>query len=124
MKRRIRTHRTSDRGVIEFAKELRKNKTDEERALWERLRRKALGGYRFRQQHPIGTYIADFYCAEARLVVEVDGGIHRRQRENDSARTAQFEVFRYRVVRFRNEQILDNVNQVLATIEQLCREAR
>lgn len=62
--------------IFQRATELRKNMTEAERILWSALRRKQLSGKRFRRQHPIETFIVDFYCHEARLVIEVDGGIH------------------------------------------------
>lgn len=108
--------------VQQRARDLRQRMTPTERVLWERLRDRQVAGFKFRRQHPLGPYIADFYCAAARLVVEVDGGIHRGQREDDAARTAQFEAFRYRVLRFSNEQVLGNVEQALASIERLCQE--
>jgi len=76
--------------------------TEAESLLWERLRGRRLGGYKFRRQHPLGPFIADFYCAESHLVVEIDGDIHDRQVEQDQARTNQFELYGYRVIRFEN----------------------
>ena len=65
--------------TIEFAKSLRRDMTPCEKLLWERLRRKNIRGVKFRRQHPIEYYIADFYCHEARLVIEVDGPVHERE---------------------------------------------
>lgn len=104
------------------ARELRQRMTRAECILWEHLRNRQVAGFKFRRQHPLGPTIADFCCAEARLVVEVDGEIHQGQQEHDAARTAQFGAFRYRVVRFRNEDMLGNLAQALATIAQLCQE--
>ncbi|MDI1284993.1 MAG: endonuclease domain-containing protein [Reyranella sp.] len=61
-----------------FARSLRKNATDAEQRLWAHLRRRQVGGYRFRRQRPIGPYVCDFVCLEARMVVELDGGQHVR----------------------------------------------
>ncbi len=94
--------------------------TPAERMLWERLRNRQLGGLKFRRQHPLGPFIADFYCAEKRLVIEVDGIIHEQQKEQDEQRTRQFEEFRYRVIRFKNEEITSNIELVLENILKAC----
>ena len=70
--------------------------------MWQRLRAHRMGGLKFRRQHPLGPFVADFYCAEQRLVVEIDGGIHAQQVERDQVRTEQFEAYSYRVIRFKN----------------------
>ena len=94
--------------------------TPAEKLLWSRLRSKQLNGLKFRRQHPLGPFIADFYCAAHRLVVEVDGDIHDLQAERDAARTEQFEQHGYRVIRFRNEQVLNNIEDVLTAIKAAC----
>src|SRR5512135_1826155 len=94
--------------------------TPAEEKLWQRLRAHRLGGLKFRRQHPLGPFIADFYCAECRLVVEIDGDIHDLQAQHDQARTERFEEYGYRVIRFRNEQVLNDVNGVLASIQSAC----
>jgi very-short-patch-repair endonuclease len=81
--RRIRTSAS----VQQAAKDLRKDMTPAEKILWQRLAERQPGGFKFRRQHPLGRFIADFYCAEARLVVEIDGGIHNAQSEQDEQRT-------------------------------------
>ena len=116
MRPRIRTTANIQRR----AKELRQEATPAEKMLWERLRNRQLGGFKFRRQHPLGPFIADFYCAERRLVVELDGGIHDTQKEEDEQRTRQFEEFKYRVIRFRNEEILTNIEIVLQKILEAC----
>jgi very-short-patch-repair endonuclease len=73
--------------VRQQAKELRKSMTNAEELLWQRLRNRNWRGLKFRRQCPIGPFIADFYCAQFRLVIEIDGGIHERQREADQARS-------------------------------------
>ncbi len=87
--------------------------TDAERCLWFQLRRHALG-HQFRRQHPIGRHVTDFACIEARLVVEVDGGQHTP--EADAARTAALGRAGYRVLRFWNNEVLENTEGVLLTI--------
>ncbi|MBN2803612.1 MAG: DUF559 domain-containing protein [Deltaproteobacteria bacterium] len=69
--KRIHTHRTSEFNTIQFSKELRKNQTKAELILWKHLKKKQLCGFKFRHQHPIGSYIADFYCNEAALLIKL-----------------------------------------------------
>jgi len=97
-----RTHRTSSPQTIAFARQLRKDMTDAEKLLWARLRRRALEGLRFRRQHPIGPYIVDFFCAEAGLIIELDGQIHSSQErsEHDRLRDAALRDHGLRVLRF------------------------
>ena len=90
--------------------------TDAETALWWRLRHRQLNGHRFRQQVPIGPYIADFACLAARLVVEVDGGQHIDDADRDERRTAWLEERGYRVLRFWNTDVLTNIEAVLETM--------
>jgi very-short-patch-repair endonuclease len=78
-------------GTLETARLLRKNMTFTGNLLWEKLKGKQLMGIRFRRQHPIDIFIVDFYCHEARLVVEIDGDIHEQQYEYDDGRTAEME---------------------------------
>jgi very-short-patch-repair endonuclease len=113
---RIRAHAV----VQERAKELRKVMTPAEKILWERLRNRQLGGFKFRRQHPMGSFIADFYCAECKLVVEIDGNIHISQAEADAERTAIIESFGYRVIRFRNAEVETNLQTVLNKILTKC----
>ena len=101
--------------TIFLARQLRKQPTDAETHLWSRLRRKQLDGFRFRRQVPLGPYVADFACLDARLVVEVDGGQHA-ERAADTARTAWLESQGYRVLRFWNNDVLGNADGVVETI--------
>jgi len=100
------------------ARELRRRETEAETVLWAALRDRQVAGLKFRRQRPAGPFVLDFYCAEHRLVIEVDGGVHDEQREQDAARTAILEQYGYRVVRFRNEEILTDLLAVLARIVQ------
>jgi very-short-patch-repair endonuclease len=97
-----------------FARTLRRNATDAETKLWQRLRNRQLGGLKFRRQATIGYHVVDFLCAEKRLVVELDGGQHTLER--DAGRTAQLEALGYRVIRFWNNDALGNTDGVLETI--------
>ena len=104
--------------VNERARTLRKAMSDAERKLWFALRAKQLGGARFRRQHPIGRYIADFVCLERRLVVEVDGGQHteKDQTIRDLRRDSWLETEGYRVLRVPTIDVYSNITGVLDTI--------
>lgn len=103
--------------IFENAKALRKNMTDAERLLWFHLK-EGIGGYKFRRQHPLGVYIADFYCHKLRLVIELDGSIHNlaKVKEADTIRQQWLEEKDYKVIRFSNKEVLENVNLVLQKI--------
>ena len=103
--------------IFEKAKELRANMTEAEKALWARLKNKQLG-VRFKSQHPIDIFIADFYCHQAKLVVEVDGEIHQQQKQYDEGRTADLERFGIRVLRFTNKEVLNQLDAVVNQIKQ------
>ena len=103
--------------ILEKAKVLRKNMTAAEKVLWERLRNKQVLGLRFRRQHPIAFFIADFYCHTVRLVVEIDGKIHKAQQEYDEGRTAEMERFDIQVIRFSNEEVKKDIERVIENIE-------
>jgi len=94
--------------------------TPAEKALWQCLRNRQLGGYKFRGQHPLDPFIADFYCAECRLVIELDGGIHLLRKVEDAQRTRQFEEFGFRVARFRNAEVETNTSLVLKSVLAAC----
>jgi len=99
-----------------FARKLRKNMTDTERLLWQHLRNRELGGYKFRRQRPVGPYIVDFVCLEKKLVVEVDGGQHAGQLELDAKRSDYLKEKGYRVLRFYNNEVLQERESVLTVI--------
>lgn len=101
------------------ARRLRKTKTDAETALWRHLRERQLEGFRFRRQVPIGPYIVDFACMEARLIVEVDGGQHSAGAERDGKRDSWLENVGYRVMRFWNNDVLSNRLGVLTAISEV-----
>jgi very-short-patch-repair endonuclease len=102
--------------IIAAARRLRLNLTPAEQKLWQALSKRQLNGLKFRCQHPVGPFIVDFYCPEHRLVIELDGSIHDQQIEQDTARTAQLNQYGYRVIRFRNETVLTNLEYVLHQI--------
>lgn len=102
--------------LIECAREMRQSPTDAEALLWTRLRKRNLAGFKFRHQHIIQTYIVDFYCPAAKLVIEIDGSIHNQQREYDNERDADLRAMGYKILRFSNENVLNNISGVLAKI--------
>ena len=108
--------------TFEAARILRKKMTTQEELLWERLNKKQICNMRFRRQHPIDFFIADFYCHEVRLVVEIDGGIHNEKREYDNGRTAEMDKYNITVIRFSNNQIENQIENVIIEIENTVRQ--
>ena len=105
--------------TLEVARILRKRMTKCEELLWEKLNRKQICGLRFRRQHPIDIFIADFYCHEVRLVVELDGEIHENKKEYDLGRSAEIGKFDIKVIRFSNEQIMNSIEEVIKEIKRV-----
>ncbi|GLQ94797.1 endonuclease domain-containing protein [Dyella acidisoli] len=101
---------------VRKARDLRGSMTDAERLMWYHLRGRPLSGYRFRRQHEIDRYIVDFVCSDARLIVELDGGQHAEQMQEDAYRTQRLETLGYRVLRFWNNDVLTNTYAVLEVI--------
>lgn len=106
--------------VKQRAKELRKIPTTAEQILWSSLRSRKLCGLKFKRQHPIGPCIADFYCAQHGLVVELDGSIHRQQVEYDAERTAYLTSCGLQVIRVQNEEVENDLERVLGKIAVAC----
>jgi very-short-patch-repair endonuclease len=108
--------------LFEKAKVLRNNMTKSELVLWEMLRKHRLHGFRFKPQHPIDIFKADFYCNKLNLVVEVDGGIHKtvEQRDYDIGRENELGNLGIKVIRFTNQEIEENIGQVIKKIESIC----
>ncbi len=100
------------------ARSLRKNQTDPEQILWSKLRKRQLGNFRFRRQHPIGHFIVDFFCFKASLVIELDGGQHYEDSNiiYDQKRTEWLESQSLSVIRFDNNEVFENLDGVLQTI--------
>ncbi|MFN6327988.1 MAG: leucine--tRNA ligase [Chitinophagales bacterium] len=103
--------------LYENAKENRKNATEAEKKLWNEIRNRKLE-YKFRRQHPIDNYIADFICLEQKLIIEVDGGYHTQTKEYDDARTAVLNELGYRVIRFTNEEVINDIENVLSKLKR------
>lgn len=113
---------------LDNARRLRSAMTDAEQRLWQHLRGKRLGGYKFRRQQPLGQYIADFVCIRPPLVVEADGGQHGAQAEYDTARSRYLQAQGFTVLRFWNHDILQQtesvLEQILTTLQALEKEKR
>lgn len=105
------------------AKRLRREMTDSELLLWEYLRNRKTG-FKFRRQHPIGIYIADFYCHELKLVIKVDGEIHwfPDQIEWDKHRTTNMHLMDITVIRFSNHEVQNNIGRVISKVKEVCND--
>ncbi len=103
------------------ARMLRSTSTLAEQILWDSLGNKKIKGYKFRRQHPIAGFIADFYCHEARLIIEIDGEIHDLPdySEHDEGRSYMLENQDIKVIRFKNIEIRENLDSVLKQIESI-----
>ncbi|GIW55784.1 MAG: hypothetical protein KatS3mg082_2188 [Nitrospiraceae bacterium] len=103
-------------GLVETARALRKQQTSAEAIFWELVRNRRLLGLKFRRQHQLGEYVADFYCHEHRLVIELDGGAHATKRKKDHKRDAWMKAQGFTVLRFQNKELLDDPASVLRAI--------
>ena len=101
---------------IRFARQLRGTLTDAESLLWYRLRAGRLDGWKFRRQVPLGSYVVDFICQGAALVIEIDGGQHAERIQHDAERTRWLQDRGYRVLRFWNTDVMENLEGVLQAI--------
>jgi very-short-patch-repair endonuclease len=106
--------------TVELAKELRKNMTPAEEFLWDKLRNRNFQGLKFRRQHPVEIFVVDFICIEKYLVVEIDGEIHQtpEQREWDENRSAEIEKYGLTILRFTNEEAMNQTDKVLEKIKE------
>jgi len=98
------------------ARNLRRNQTHAERTLWFRLRDRRLGGWKFRRQFPIDRFTVDFFCADAHLIIELDGGQHADRSVADAQRTKILEAMGYLVLRYWNNDVMQNIEGVLEDI--------
>jgi very-short-patch-repair endonuclease len=110
------TNRRRQRDNVPAARDLRVHQTPAESILWEALRNRRLDGLKFRRQHAVGPFVIDFCCPEWRLAIELDGTVHTAQREHDAERQTLLATAGYRVVRFPNETVRNNLPAVLAAI--------
>ncbi len=107
-------------GLLERRRELRRNATPAENTLWQQLRGRRFLDAKFYRQYGIGSYIADFYCHAHKLVIEVDGSIHETAEKigNDEVRTGCLGAYGLNVLRFTNDQVINQLNRVLEEIAQ------
>ena len=110
--------RGTTREIEQAARLLRQRLTPAEAILWEALRGRKVEGLKFRCQHPIGRFIVDFYCPSLKFIIEIDGGIHTQQQDYDQARTDQLQDFGYSVLRFINNEVINDLPKVLNRIIQ------
>ena len=111
--------------IRQFARELRQPLTPMEASLWRQLRNRNLG-FKFRRQHEIEFFIIDFYCAEVKLCIEIDGASHleKEQQEYDTARTEYLEWLGRKVIRFTNDDVRFNIHAVVQEILDTCNEMK
>ena len=109
-----------DNQKLDVARQLRKDSTQSEARLWEQLRNRLLENTKFRRQAPVGPYIADFLCAEKKLIVEIDGATHSTDTEvaYDHRRTTFLSENGFKVIRFQNVEISEGLDQVLTLITE------
>ena len=106
--------------LTKFAKQLRKNSTNAEDLIWSQLRARRLHGIKFRRQQPIGKYIVDFASFEKRIVIEIDGGHHKKNKEKDIKRDRFLTENGFTVLRFWNNDVFENLEGVLEVICRKC----
>ncbi|HLA26492.1 MAG TPA: endonuclease domain-containing protein [Syntrophales bacterium] len=106
--------------ITTLGKALRKRPTDAEQLLWRHLRMKQMEGLKFRRQQPIDNYIVDFVCFDNRIIIEVDGGQHADENNKDRERDSYLQQFGFRVLRFWNNEVLQNTSEVLEIIREIC----
>jgi very-short-patch-repair endonuclease len=106
--------------IFSNAKKLRENPTEAEEVMWLSLRNNQLDGYKFRRQHPLLNYVADFYCHQLKLVIEIDGEYHQtvEQKKLDNERTENIEFQGLKLMRFTNEEVISNISAVLNKIKE------
>ena len=106
--------------LTKLARQLRKDATDAERLVWKYLRARQLNNVKFRRQQPIGPFIVDFVCFEKKLIIEIDGGHHSENEEINLRRTEWLRAKGYRVIRFWNNEVLQNSRGVFEEILKYC----
>lgn len=118
MNRNSEISRQTREKLIECARKMRKEPTYAESLLWNELRKERLAGFKFRRQHIIQTFIVDFYCPAAKLVIEIDGDIHETQLEYDQVRETDLHTMGYQILRFTNEEVINDMVNVIGEIRQ------
>ena len=114
-------HKEAIGKLYQYGRELRRESTEAEKLLWAELRNRKLNGLKFRRQHPLDKFIVDFYCNEKKLVIELDGSIHDEKinKDYDEARTAMLAGLNVIVLRFQNEEVINNITDVLNKIREV-----
>lgn len=120
MKRNAKMHLSAKASTFRNAKKLRAKMTPAEELLWAAIKNKQLDGLKFRRQHPISRYVLDFYCARAKLGIEVDGKYHeeKAQKLYDADRTENLKLSKIKIIRFTNEEIFNQLVLVLESIKE------
>ena len=106
--------------LTKLAKTLRKRSTDAELLLWQRLKARRLEGIKFRRQQPIDKFIVDFLSFEKRIIIELDGGQHAEVRQKDREREKSLTQAGFKIIRFWNNEVLENLDGVLERIRETC----
>ena len=111
-------HHKAKNKLFGFARQNRQKQTQAEALLWQHLRNRQVNKHKVRRQHPIGNFIADFYCHECRLVIEVDGAYHFQDdpSDYDQGRSYELKELGIKVLRFTNEEVIADINAVIKTI--------
>lgn len=114
-------HKAATGKLYQYGRELRQESTEAEKLLWAELRNRKLNGWKFRRQHPLDKFIVDFYCNEKKLVVELDGSVHSEKinKEYDEARTAMLSGLNVIVLRFKNEEVVNDIKETLKKIREV-----
>ena len=120
----VTLHEGASNILFGYSKNLRQGGTPAEQIMWDNLRNRKIDNLKFRRQHPIGKYIADFYCHQKMLVIELDGSIHelKQNKDYDRSRDEHLKKLDVTVLRFRNEEVLNDVSTVLKRIRQSAKE--
>ena len=105
-----------NKSLVKYSKSGRKNQTDAEKFLWKHLRNRQLKGLKFRRQYPISNYILDFYCVDTQTAIELDGGHHLKRKYYDSLRTQKLNELGIVIIRFWDNDVLQNIKLVLEDI--------
>src|SRR6185436_1076259 len=114
-------HKEAIGKLYQYGRELRQESTEAEKLLWEELRNRKFNSLKFRRQHPLDKFIVDFYCNEKKIVLELDGGVHNEKinKEYDEARTAMLAGLNIIVLRFKNEEVIIDMQGVLKKIRDV-----
>ena len=110
------------RELLSRARKMRREPTPAEAVLWEALRKGKHRGLRFRRQFIIEPYIVDFYCHKAKVVIEIDGGVHNTQEEFDQKREDDLQSMGYRIIRFSNHDVIHHLEKILYRINIACQQ--